>query len=158
MTFVSHSKDPGFDESAQTAISDAALAHALPAFPASYQPDSLTLSAYFGRKASGPAAYIEQWRFCPAWPFADNPHPPYPVEEYKHSINGEVEAQFVVDTLGKVQTPTYKVLHASSPAFAASVEQLLPDLRFAPAEVRGRKVAQVTQQLFRFDIERIAKP
>ena len=68
-------------------------------------------------------------------------------------VGGEVTAQFVVDTLGKVETSSFKVLKATNDMFAAAVRSHLPRMRFYPAEVGGRKVRQLVQQGFVFNIQ-----
>jgi periplasmic protein TonB len=79
-----------------------------------------------------------------------NPHPRYPYDMRALAREGEVAAQFVVDTSGRVDMNTVEVLKTTSPSFAASVKSVLPELRFYPAEVEGRKVRQLVQQEFRF--------
>lgn len=66
---------------------------------------------------------------------------------------GEVGAQFVVDTLGRVETGSFKVLKATNDLFASAVRSHLPRMRFYPAEVGGRKVRQLVQQNFVFNIQ-----
>ncbi|HUR92287.1 MAG TPA: energy transducer TonB [Gemmatimonadaceae bacterium] len=66
---------------------------------------------------------------------------------------GEVGAQFVVDTLGRIETGSFKVLKATNDLFASAVRSHLPRMRFYPAEVGGRKVRQLVQQNFVFNIQ-----
>jgi protein TonB len=61
-----------------------------------------------------------------------------------------VLAQFVVDTAGRVETSTFKVISSDDPAFTVAVRDGLPSQRFLPAEVSGRKVKQLVQQPFVF--------
>ncbi len=68
-------------------------------------------------------------------------------------VGGEVAAQFVVDTLGRVESGSFKVLKATNDLFAAAVRSHLPRMRFYPAEVGGRKVRQLVQQAFVFNIQ-----
>ena len=64
---------------------------------------------------------------------------------------GEVLAEFVVDTAGRVETGTVKMLRAADARLVAQVRALLPELRFTPAElVRGCPVRQIVQYPFRF--------
>jgi len=63
-----------------------------------------------------------------------------------------VLAQFVVDTSGKADMGTFKVLETSHELFSQAVRQALPRMRFFPAEIGGKKVRQVVQQPFTFAI------
>jgi TonB family protein len=158
ITVLKASGDAAFDQVAKSAVSDAGLERAFAPLPSSYGGDSLPVTVAFGEHIRGNDAFIEQWQLCPAWPLRDNPRPAYPNELRQHDINGEVLALFVVDSTGHADPRTFRVLRSSSPAFSAAVEEILPALRFAPAEVKGRKVAQRTQQLFKFDFERYKEP
>ena len=68
-------------------------------------------------------------------------------------VGGEVTGQFVVDTLGRVEPGSFKVLKATNDMFASAVRSHLPRMRFYPAEVGGRKVRQLVQQGFVFNIQ-----
>lgn len=68
-------------------------------------------------------------------------------------VGGEVQAQFVVDTLGRIEAGSFKVQKSSNDLFASAVRSHLPRMRFYPAEVGGRKVRQLVQQSFVFNIQ-----
>src|SRR5437868_10346026 len=70
----------------------------------------------------------------PAEPKPNNPRPVYPQLLQDQGVAGDVMLQFVVDTTGKVEMNSIKVLKASNELFATSVKKVLPDLRFLPAE------------------------
>ena len=78
--------------------------------------------------------------------------PNYPSMLQSQNVTGQVMAQFVVDTTGRVETNTFKVIESSHDLFTQAVRQVLPRLRFAPAEVGGRKVKQLVQQPFVFSL------
>ncbi|HET6681360.1 MAG TPA: energy transducer TonB [Gemmatimonadaceae bacterium] len=80
--------------------------------------------------------------------------PRYPDILRQAGVEGEVMAQFVVDTTGRADPSTFKVLKSSHDLFANAVKQALPQMRFIPAEVGGRKVKQLVQQPFGFAIQR----
>ncbi len=80
--------------------------------------------------------------------------PRYPDILRSSGVEGEVLAQFVVDTTGRVELNTYKVLKTSHELFSAAVRNALPNMRFIPAEVGGRKVKQLVQQPFQFAIQK----
>jgi protein TonB len=79
-------------------------------------------------------------------------NPRYPDILRQAGVEGEVLAQFVVDTLGRAETKTFKVLKSSHDLFGTAVMNALPGMRFIPAEVGGRKVRQLVQQPFSFAI------
>jgi protein TonB len=78
--------------------------------------------------------------------------PRYPDILRQAGVEGEVLAQFVVDTTGRAEVGTFKVLKTSHDLFASAVKNALPGMRFIPAEVGGRKVKQLVQQPFGFAI------
>lgn len=80
--------------------------------------------------------------------------PRYPPALKAAGVEGEVLVQFVVDTLGAADLRSFKVLKASHGDFTESVKAALPDMKFVPAELRGRKVRQLVQQPFVFAIQK----
>ena len=78
------------------------------------------------------------------------PGPSYPDMLKSANVEGEVLAQFVVDTTGRYESGTFKVLKSSNEQFTAAVRNALPNMRFYPAEIGGRKVKQMVQQPFTF--------
>jgi TonB family protein len=83
-----------------------------------------------------------------------SPQPRYPADLKAANIEGEVLVQFVVDTTGRAELHTFKVLRSSDIGFAYAVRRVLPDMRFYPAEIGGRKVRQMVQQPFTFALTR----
>jgi periplasmic protein TonB len=90
----------------------------------------------------------------PVAPVPGTGNPRYPDILRSSSIEGEVLAQFVVDTTGRVEVSTFKVIRTSHELFSASVRQALPNMRFLAAEVGGRKVKQLVQQPFVFALQK----
>jgi protein TonB len=80
--------------------------------------------------------------------------PAYPEMLKSANVSGEVLAQFVVDTMGRVEMNTFKVLKEDHPLFTQAVKRSLSGARFLPAEVGGRKVKQLVQQPFQFALTR----
>ena len=76
----------------------------------------------------------------------------YPDMLKSANIEGEVLAQFVVDTTGRYEGGSFKVIKSSHDLFTAAVRNALPNMRFYPAEVGGRKVKQLVQQPFTFTL------
>ena len=78
--------------------------------------------------------------------------PRYPEMLRGAGVAGEVLAQFVVDENGRYEAGTFKALKSSHELFTAAVRNVLPNMKFYPAEVGGRKVKQLVQQPFTFSI------
>jgi len=78
--------------------------------------------------------------------------PRYPDILRQAGVEGEVLATFTVDTTGRADPSSFKVLRTTHELFANAVRQALPTMRFIPAEVGGKKVKQLVQQPFSFAI------
>jgi len=76
--------------------------------------------------------------------------PSYPDSLFAFRVSGEVVAQFVVDTSGRVLIETFSVVSSTHPAFTESVRRSLRHSRFHPAILRGRRVPQVMVLPYRF--------
>ena len=68
-----------------------------------------------------------------------------------------VIASFVVDTTGLADVGSLKVIRSSHQLFVTSIVAAMPDMRFTPAMVGGRKVKQLVMQPFVFQIADSAK-
>ena len=88
----------------------------------------------------------------PVVPAPGSISPRYPDMLRQAGVEGEVLAQFVVDTTGKAEPGSLKILKSSHDLFIQSVKNALPQMKFIPAEVGGRKVKQLVQQPFSFSI------
>ncbi len=78
--------------------------------------------------------------------------PRYPDVLRTANVEGEVLAQFVVDTDGTVVPGSVKMFRSTHELFSESVRAALPNARFVPAEVDGRKVRQLQQESFTFSL------
>jgi TonB family protein len=78
--------------------------------------------------------------------------PIYPAELIAKGIEGMVQAIYVVDTAGWVDTSTIEVVVSDDPRFTQSVRDALDHMRFRPALRGGHPVRQRVQQKFRFQI------
>jgi TonB family protein len=78
----------------------------------------------------------------------------YPEMLRSAQVEGTVLASFVVDTTGRADMSTFKVLRSDHELFTNSVRNALPRVRYLPAEVGGRKVKQLVQQPFVFNLAR----
>ncbi len=84
----------------------------------------------------------------------NNVSPVYPAELKAQGVTGRVIAQFVVDTDGTADVRTFMALDSDHQEFTDAVRAALPEMRFTAAEVGGRKVKQLVQQPFVFDLSR----
>ena len=78
--------------------------------------------------------------------------PVYPKELMAIGLEGLVQASYVVDTTGQVDTTTIRVLQSDDPRFTQSVREALAQSKFRPAKRSGKTVRQLVQQKFRFKI------
>lgn len=78
--------------------------------------------------------------------------PIYPRELAAIGTQGQVQAIYVVDTTGLVDTITIRVVRSDDPRFTESVRTALGQMRFRPAKRAGKTVRQLVEQKFRFKI------
>ncbi len=80
--------------------------------------------------------------------------PRYPDILRSAGVEGKVTAQFEVDTTGRVIISSFRVISSDHAMFEASLRSALPNMRFIPAEIGGRKVKQLVQQPFVFALQK----
>jgi TonB family protein len=85
--------------------------------------------------------------------YASSAAPVYPPELEARRTEGQVVAAYVVDTAGRVDTTTIRVLGSDHARFTESVRTALAEARFRPATRGGHIVRQLVQQRFRFKVE-----
>jgi TonB family protein len=78
--------------------------------------------------------------------------PVYPPELSAQGKEGKVDATYVVDTAGRVDTTTIQVLQSDHPRFTESVRTALGEALFRPAKRAGQHVRQLVQQRFNFKL------
>jgi hypothetical protein len=78
--------------------------------------------------------------------------PIYPHDLMATGTQGMVQATYVVDTMGTVDTTTVRVMYSDDPRFTQSVRNALGLMRFRPAKRAGKTVRQAVEQKFRFKI------
>jgi protein TonB len=98
--------------------------------------------------------YGEQGVEQPAVAWPGSAFPRYPATLRDARVEGDVLAQFVVDTVGWVVPGTLRILRSSDTLFTQSVHSVIDSLRFTPARRGGRPVFQLVQQPFQFRLER----
>ena len=83
-----------------------------------------------------------------------SPVPRYPDVLRSARVEGRVVARFIVDTAGRVEPASVRIVSSSDPLFTSSVRATLPALRFSAAQARGRKVRQYVELPFEFAMDR----
>ena len=74
----------------------------------------------------------------------------YPASLAAAGVPGAAWATFVVDTNGRTDPATVRVVYASDPEFAASVRLWLGGARFRPAQLAGRPIRAMAEMPFNF--------
>jgi outer membrane biosynthesis protein TonB len=82
--------------------------------------------------------------------------PAYPPVMMLKSIEGFATMRFVIDTTGLIDLSTVKLLDASHAEFVQAVREAMPRMRFHPAKMGLETVRQLAEQLFKFEIKRVA--
>lgn len=80
--------------------------------------------------------------------------PEYPPAMRASGIDGMVAAEFVVRESGRADVSSLRIMSATNDAFVESIRRALPRMRFRPATIGGRAVAQLVQQQFVFRLDR----
>ena len=107
-----------------------------------------------GKPTVATPPYFEFQVEKPVTPETGNASPRYPDLLRSRRVEGEVLAQFVVDTMGRAEMSTFKVLSSSHDLFTGAVRGALPNMQFRPAEVGGRRVKQLVQMPFNFSLSK----
>ncbi|HKC82227.1 MAG TPA: energy transducer TonB [Gemmatimonadaceae bacterium] len=113
-----------------------------------------TGSGVVGGVANTNQTYFEFQVEKPAEMLAESPKPKYPSVLESSGIAGEVQAQFVVSSAGKADMDSFKVLKSTNELFTQAVKNVLPRMRFSPAQIGGKPVNQLVQQSFQFAVPR----
>ena len=79
--------------------------------------------------------------------------PAYPESLRREGIEGEVTAEWIVDTVGTADTASFRLVESSHQLFSEAVRAVLPHMRFRPATLEGRHVRQFVRQQFRFQLQ-----
>jgi len=95
-------------------------------------------------------SWLPSYRWVPAIPDRQNRPPRYPPAAQARGIPGQVVLQFVVDTSGRADLGTVRVLHAQYRDFVEAAVRQLSVWRFRPATADGCPVRALVQQAFLF--------
>lgn len=79
-------------------------------------------------------------------------HPSYPESLRRAGVRGWVEVEYVVNTDGRVDRRSLRVLASSHPAFLLSALEAIGRARFRPARRGSHPVAVLVRQTIRFRI------
>jgi TonB family protein len=101
---------------------------------------------------SAKGVYFEYQVEQPVMAASGSPAPRYPDILKAAGVSGEVIASFVVDTTGLADVGSLKVIRSSHQLFVNSIVAAMPNMRFTPAMVGGRKVKQLVMEPFVFQI------
>jgi TonB family protein len=123
----------------------------LPTNPAKCVPPGPAVPSRRGDPEPG-QPYFEFMVDQPVREAARTARPRYPDSLKVHGVQGQVLAQFVVDTMGQVEPSTFRVLASTHDEFTAAVRGAMPGFAYEPARRRGQKVRQLVQQPFVFAI------
>ncbi len=93
-----------------------------------------------------------------AEPNPDTFVPRYPPALRARGVRGTVVVQFVVDTNGRPEMRTFKVLSSTDTAFTTAVRTAVARTDFLPALLDGRKVRQLYEQPFTFQVDAVSRP
>lgn len=80
--------------------------------------------------------------------------PVYPPALETRGIEGHVIVRFVVDSTGVVDMSTVMTIEATAAEFDRAVRDALPRMKFRPAKVGERRVRQLAEQLFKFEVQK----
>jgi len=78
--------------------------------------------------------------------------PRYPTMLRERGVEGSATLRFVVDTTGRVEPASVAVVASTHELFAAAARAALPSLRFTPAQAGGRRVRQLVELPFSFEL------
>ncbi len=101
---------------------------------------------------AGDRTYFDFQVERPAVPRPGNPSPKYPAMLHSANVEGAVLVQFVVDTLGRVDSTTFHVLKSTHDLFTLAVKDVVFRYKFKPAELGGHRVKQLVQMPFDFQM------
>src|SRR5260370_28755550 len=90
----------------------------------------------------------------PAAASPSNQPPNYPNQLRAANIQGQAVAKVVLHTNGRADMRTFEIIKSDHDLFTNAVRNSLPNFRFFPAELGGRKVKQLLQMPFVFSLSK----
>jgi protein TonB len=125
-------------------------------------PDDFVISRGGAGPSSGPPSLVggpeessTDWRGTEVLMHILAPAKPrYPESLRQAGVSGSVLVQFTVDTTGRVDAKSIKIMQSTHDLFSEAVRQSLGGMRFKPAEVNGKRVPALAQMPFEFQLNR----
>jgi TonB family protein len=144
-----------YDQRSERAVQAVAQERVFDSLPARYKPDSLPIVFRFG----DPTAQFAVAQFfmsfpTPPVPEPGNPMPIYPEDLQREGVKGRVVVSFTVDSLGAVDTTSFRVMDSPHPGLTRAVLDVLPQWRFKAANLHGCRMAREVRFPFDFGVER----
>jgi len=78
--------------------------------------------------------------------------PRYPEVLRSAGVSGRVVIRFVVDTTGRIELSSVQVLETTHDLFTRAVRDILPALRFRPADRNGQRTRSLAEMPFEFQL------
>jgi TonB family protein len=78
------------------------------------------------------------------------PMPQYPAALASVGLEARVTVEFVIDTTGRVERESIRVIAGTQPAFEAAARSAIAGSLFRPAHLRSVSVRQLTRQSVHF--------
>ena len=97
-------------------------------------------------------ATLADSRFNPAV-LVSEPTPRYPRHLEQLGVPGRVVVEFVIDTVGRVEPASIRVLESTHEAFEEAARKTVAAAVFRPARLRSQPVRQLTRQAVRFIVQ-----
>jgi periplasmic protein TonB len=120
-------------------------------------PPAVTVPSDSGEANSSPvylAAELDQ----PVERDPSSAGPIYPEELRVKNVEGQVVAEWIVDSTGRADSASFRIIESTHPLFTRSVRETLPGMAFRPAQLMGKPVRQLVRQQFKFLLEKPAAP
>lgn len=83
--------------------------------------------------------------------------PEYPQAMALRRVEGTAVLRFVIDSTGLIDMSTVRVMSSTHSAFARSVLEAMPKMKFRPASIAGHPVRLLVEQTFSFKIHGVKK-
>ena len=80
--------------------------------------------------------------------------PSYPDSLLGRQIEGQARVRFVIDSTGHAADGSFAVIETNEPGFAEAVRLALPRMKYRPASIGPKHVAQHVEQTFMFKLTR----
>lgn len=77
--------------------------------------------------------------------------PEYPATLLAKGVEGYAALRFVVDSAGRIEMNSVRVIDATHDDFAKAVTAVMPRMHFRPARIGTTPVRQLSEQLFKFE-------